>query len=130
MFGKQALMTLTGPVIKVGRLTGSELFTLDLAFEVEKHPIWVLLLLFRSLVIYLFMEIARRTSKRSCPPIRFELPKRKRKQNGKLMQRNFIWKWSSASPSFPVFSPACRCAAPARLRSPPRADLPETCKCR
>lgn len=75
MFGKQALITLTGPVINVGRLTGSELFTSDLAFEVRKHPIWVLLLLFHSLFIYLFMEMARRTSKRSCPPIRFELLK-------------------------------------------------------
>lgn len=50
MFCKYMLITLTGQVINVTSLTTNELFTLDLAFEVRKQPIWEL---FCALFIYL-----------------------------------------------------------------------------
>lgn len=87
MFGKQALIAVTGQVINVTGLTANELFTLDLASEVQKQPIWELL--FRALFIYLFMEIAaaragKRASK-SCPPTGAASPRRK--QNTRKTKR-------------------------------------------
>lgn len=63
MFGKYRLVSLTAQVVNVTSLTTNELFTLDLAFEVQKQPIWELL--FCTLVTYLFMEIATVHGKRA-----------------------------------------------------------------
>lgn len=53
-------------MINVTGLTANELFTLDLASEVQKQPIWELL--FRALFIYLFMEIAAALAKAALRP--------------------------------------------------------------
>lgn len=109
MFGKQALIALTGQVINVTGLTANELFTLNLASEVQKQPIWELL--FCALFIYLFMEIAAAHTANTLakaalrPALRRQGGRKTRgKQNGKLMRQNLIWTRLQLCYPFPAFS--------------------------